>query len=54
MPLAGIGYAGDVLAEQVKLKLPVDQWFLRAVAACPGRSAWVPRNSGRLESRIGF
>ena len=35
MPLAGFGYPGDVLAQQVKLKLPVDQRFLRALAACP-------------------
>jgi hypothetical protein len=41
MPFAGIGHPGDVLAQQVKLKSPVDQWFLRAVAACPGRSAAV-------------
>ena len=41
MPVAGIDYPGDVLAQQIKLKLPVDQWFLRAVAACFGRSAAV-------------
>jgi hypothetical protein len=29
MAFAGIGYPGGVLAEQVKLELPVDQWFLR-------------------------
>jgi hypothetical protein len=33
MPFAGFGYPGDVLAEQIKLKSPVDQWFLRALAA---------------------
>ena len=40
MPVAGIGYPGDVLAQQVKLKLPVDQWFVR-VAPCFGRSTAV-------------
>ena len=34
MPFAGFGYPGDVLAQQIKLKLPVDQWFLRTSAAC--------------------
>ena len=34
MPFAGIGHPGDVLAQQIKLKLPVDQWFSRAVAFC--------------------
>ena len=41
MPVAAFGYPGDVLARQIKLELPVDQWFLRAVAACFGRSAAV-------------
>ena len=36
MPFAGFGYPGDVLAQQIKLKLPVDQRFLRALAACLG------------------
>ena len=40
MPLAGFGYPGDVLAKQVKLKLPVDQRFLWALAPC-GRIAAV-------------
>jgi hypothetical protein len=35
MPFAGFGYPGDVLAKQIKLELPVDQRFLRALAACP-------------------
>ena len=41
MPRAGIGHPGDVLAQQIELKLPVDQRFLRAVVAYPGRSAAV-------------
>jgi hypothetical protein len=40
MPVAGFDYPGDVLAQQIKLKLPVDQWFVR-VAACFGRSTAV-------------
>ncbi len=39
MPFAGIGNPGDVLAQQIKLKLPVDQWFSGAAAACFGRFA---------------
>ena len=39
MSFAGFGDPGDVLAQQIKLKLPVDQWFLRAVASCFGRLA---------------
>jgi len=35
MPVAGFGYPGDVLAEHIKLKLAVNQRFLRALAACP-------------------
>jgi len=38
MPFAGFGYPSDVLAQRIRLKLPVDQWFLRALAAC-GRFA---------------
>lgn len=41
MPFAGFGCPGDVLAQQIKLKLPVDQWFLRAIATCFGRLAAV-------------
>ena len=41
MPFAGFGDPGDVLAQQIKLELPVDQWFVRAVAACFGRFAAV-------------
>ena len=37
MPVAGFDYPGDVLAQQIKLKLPVDQWFVRALAARFGR-----------------
>ena len=33
MPFAGIGHPGDVLAQQIELKLPVDQRFVRALAA---------------------
>ncbi len=39
MPLAAFGYPGDVLAQQIKLELPVNQWFFQAVAACFGRFA---------------
>ena len=35
MPVAGFGYPGDVLAKHIKLKLAVNQRFLRALAACP-------------------
>ena len=35
MPFAGFGYPGDVLAKHIKLKLAVNQRFLRALAACP-------------------
>jgi hypothetical protein len=41
MPVAGMGDPGDVLAQQVKLELPVDQWFARAVATYVGRLAAV-------------
>jgi hypothetical protein len=33
MASTGFGYPSDVLAKHVKLKLPVNQWFLRALAA---------------------
>ena len=35
MPGAGIDYPGDVLAQQIKLELPVNQWFPGALAARP-------------------
>src|SRR5690242_11383237 len=35
MPGAGIDYPGDVLAQQIKLKLPVNQWFPGALAVRP-------------------
>jgi hypothetical protein len=41
MSFAGFGYPGNVLAQQVALELPVDQWFLRAVVACVGDVAAV-------------
>jgi hypothetical protein len=55
MPLAGTGHPGDVLAQQIKLKLPVDQRFLRAAAACFGRFAAVtiPRGHSKLPSAWG-
>jgi hypothetical protein len=36
MPAPGFGDPSDMLAKHVKLKLPVNQWFVRAPAACPG------------------
>jgi hypothetical protein len=55
MPYAGFGYPGDVLAQQIKLKLPVDQWFLRVLAAWFGRFAAViiPCRHGKLPSAWG-
>jgi hypothetical protein len=41
VPGAGIDYPGDVLAQQVKLELPVSQWFPGALAARPRRFAVV-------------
>ncbi len=41
MPCAGFGYPGDVLAQQIEFELPVDQRFLRALAACFGGFAAV-------------
>jgi hypothetical protein len=32
MTSTGFDYPSDVLAKHVKLKLPVNQWFLRALA----------------------
>jgi hypothetical protein len=32
MASTGLGYPSDVLAKHVKLKPPVNQWFLRALA----------------------
>jgi hypothetical protein len=51
----GFGSPGDVLAQQVKLELPVNQWFLRAVAACFGRFAAVtiPCRHRKLSSAWG-
>jgi hypothetical protein len=33
MASTGFGYPSDVLAKHVKLKLPVNQWFLWALVA---------------------
>jgi hypothetical protein len=33
MASTGFGYPSDVLAKHVKLKLPINQWFLWALAA---------------------
>ena len=43
MSLAGIGDPGDVLAQQVELELPVDQWFVRAAACVGGFAAVIIR-----------
>jgi hypothetical protein len=32
MASTGVGYQSDVLAKHVKLKLPANQWFSRALA----------------------
>jgi len=52
MACAGIEYPGDVLAQQIKLELPVDQRFLLGLAARLGPSAAViiPRWHGKLPS----
>ena len=52
MSCAGIGYPGDVLAQQIKLKTPVNQWFLLVLAARLGPSSAViiPRWHGKLPS----
>jgi len=36
MSVAGFGYPGDVLAKHIKLKLAVNQRFLRVLASRPG------------------
>ena len=44
MPFAGFGDLGDVLAQQIKLKLAVNHRFSRALAAClaPVAAAIIP------------
>ena len=52
MPLAGFGDPDDVLAQQIKLKLAVNQRFLRALAACLAHlaAAVIPWWHGKLPS----
>jgi len=55
MAIAGFGHPGDVLAQQIKLKTPIDQRFLLDLTARLGRSAAViiPRRHGKPPSASG-
>jgi hypothetical protein len=52
MPPAGFDDPGDVLAKHIKLKLPVNQWLLRAITVClaPFATAIVSRWHNRATS----